>query len=147
MIIRHRYDAHGRFVANLSRPSEVTLAFVVLLRDTFAVSAAIASTHRNALRSRVVDIWYEIVVTNAMIRADAVAVLAVPVADRLAEAVVLQCEAVVALATIRRRARAVEALWVAEGYAKAVRVPRVASIANANAGFVARPVTSARRLI
>lgn len=146
MIVSHRYDAHGRLIAIFSRPSEVTLASVIVVAvdGTFAVSAAVTSAHGDALRSRaVVQIRYEIIVTNATIRADAVAVLAAPFANRLAEAVVPRREAVVARAAIRRRARAIGASLVAEGYANTVRVLRVTIVASANAGFLARPVIPA----
>lgn len=150
MIVSHRYDAHGRFIAIPSRPSEVTLASVIVVAvdDTFAASAAVASAHRNAFRSRVVvEARCEIIVTNATIRADAVAVLATPFANRLADAVVPGREAVVARAAIRRDACTVEALLAAEGYANTVRVLRVTIVANANAGFVACPVISAGKRV
>lgn len=144
----HRYDAHGRLIAIPSRPAEVTLASVIAVDDTFAVSAAVASTHRDAFRSRVmVVVRREIIVTNATIRADAVTVLATPFANRLAEAVVPRREAVMARAAIRSGARAVGAPLAAKGYANTVRVLRVTVVANANARFVARRVIPTRECV
>lgn len=137
MIVSHRYDAHGRLVTVPSRPSKVTLApiVIVVVHDTSPVFAAVASTHGDAFRPRVMaDVRYEIVVTNTTIRADAIAVLAAPFANRLAEALVPRRKTIVTVAAIRRRARAVGARLIAEGYAITVRVFRVTVIANANAG-------------
>lgn len=90
------------------------------------------------------DVRYEIIVTNTMIRADAVTVVAAPFANRLAETHVPWREAVVALAAIRCCAYAVGACLGAEGYATTVRVLRVTFVANANAGCVTRLVIPAR---
>lgn len=136
VIVSHRYDAHGRLITVPSRPPEVTLAFVVVaaVDDTYTMSAAVASAHGDALRPHmVVYVRYKIVVTNATIRADAIAVLTTPFANRLAQALVPRRETVVARAPIRRRARAIGACWDAERYAITVRVLCVTVIANANA--------------
>jgi len=126
----------------------MTLASVVIVEidDTFAMSAAVARTHGDAFRFRV-DARYEIVVTNATIWADAVAVLTTPFANRLAEALVPRGKTIVARAAIRRRARAIGTSLGAEGYAITVRIFRVTVIANANAGYVACPIISARKRV
>lgn len=94
-----------------------------------------------------VQVRYEIVVTNAFIWAYAIAVLAASFANRLAEALISKREAVVALAVIWHRTRAVGARWGAEGYTNTVRVPHVTVIANTNAGLVACSLNPARGLV
>jgi len=91
-----------------------------------------------------VSIRYETIVTNALIRADAVAILAAPFANRVAELVVPQRETVVTRTAMRCRARAVGTFEGTEGYANIVRVPQVTIVANANTEFVAPLVISAR---
>lgn len=90
----------------------------------------------------IVDVRYEIIMTNAMIRANAITILAASFANRFAEAVIPRREAVVTLAAIRC-ACAVGARLGAGGYATTVRALCVTVVANANAGCVARLVIPA----
>lgn len=111
------------------------------------MSAAVASAQGDAFRPQMIDVQYKIVMTNATIRTDAVAVLTAPFASRLAEALVSRRETVMTRAAIRRRARAVGARWDAERYAITIRVLRVTVIANANAGCVAGSIIPARERV
>lgn len=120
----HSYNAYSRLIAIPSRPTVVTFAPVlVVFNDTRAVIATITGTSGNAIDSKVRPaIRHKIVATNAMIRADAIAILTASFADRLAEAFVPQGETRVTRATIRRCTRAVGTFLNTMGYAVTVIV-------------------------
>lgn len=135
MVEVQRYDAHGRLFAVPFPPSEVALAIVLIFDHAHAVSAAIARARGNAFRHEVVTgILDEVVVTDAMIRPDAVAVFAAALADRLAGASVPRLEAAIACAKIRLCACAVGAVFGAKRRTVAVRVLLVTVFADANVG-------------
>lgn len=147
MVEIHRYDAHGRLLAIFSPPSETTIALVLIVGDAFAVSAAILRARGNAFRHEIVtSIFHKVVVTDTMIRRDAVAVFTTVFADGLADALVSQFEAAVACTTIRLCTCAVSAALCAKGHAMIVLILCVTVLADANIGCDAYSIRPARKV-
>lgn len=141
------YDTHSRLFAIPSPPSEVATAIVLIIDDALAVSAAITGARGNAFRHEIVtSVFHEVFVTDAMIRCDAVAVLATVLADWLAGASVSRLEAVVARAMIRLCACAVSAALCAKRHAMAVLTFRVIVLADANIGCNAYTISPAGKV-
>jgi len=109
------------------------------------MSAAVTSACGNTFRREITpDDRYEIVMASTLIRTNALAVSAIPFADRLAESGVSQRETIAACAPIWRGACAVDAPFSADRRATTVRVRRVTVVAGANFRCGAPAVTAAR---
>lgn len=78
------------------------------------------------------DVWYEIVMTNALIRSNAVAILTVPFAYWFTKTGVSQRETFVACAAIWCCASAIDALFSANRCAMTVNTHRITVVAGAN---------------